>query len=122
MNKLVWYNWIYKKIPQLDLLGNLYGAIGFTLELLRSAKKEWNDELKSSVKKREGANSQWWRDLAEASKKFWAFLTNIERPHAKKRTDFYRVLNEEREPTTSIEQTLEVQKKWCRRVSCTDWA
>ena len=29
------------------------------LELLRTAKKEWKDELKSSMKKRKGANFQW---------------------------------------------------------------
>ena len=69
------------------------------------------DELKSSVKKREGANSQWWRDLAGASKKLWAFLTNIERPRVIKRSEFDKVLNENGEPTTSVEQALEVQKK-----------
>ena len=63
------------------------------------------------MKKREGANSQWWRDLAGASKKLWAFLTNIERPRVNKRTEFDKVPNEKGEPTTSVEQTLEVQKK-----------
>ena len=80
------------------------------LELLRTAKKEWKDELKSSVKKREEANSQWWRDLAEVSKTFWTFLTNIERPRVKKRTELDRVLNEKGELTTLVEQTFEVQK------------
>ena len=48
--------------------------------------------------------------MAEVSKTFWTFLTNIERPRVKKRTELDRVPNEKGELTTLVEQTFEVQK------------
>ena len=82
----------------------------------------WRKALKDSKRSREGAQTQWWTQILQVSKEFWKYLSSLDKPSLKRKSEMDRVKAENGEITKTIDEALAVQTRWCKRVACTDWA